>query len=201
MPPRAVCEIDLDAITANVEVLDADSTSILHLYRRLIRLRRACPALGADAELVPVRASSSAVVAYLRQSAGAAALVVANLGEEPLRGVELSAEQTAIPPDTDYMPRVVLGGAPATELLAAGETGGHGYLVETRALDDHQPLTQALLTRLEKDAQAARAQLVTTEKDAVRLPQSYRMKVLTVPVRLTILEDGPLKAALADLFD
>lgn len=73
-------------------------------------------------------------------------------------------------------------------------------LVETRALDDHQPLTSALLARLEKDAQAARAQLVTTEKDAVRLPQSYRMKVLTVPVRLTIPDDAPLKDALHKLF-
>jgi len=74
-------------------------------------------------------------------------------------------------------------------------------LVETRALDDHQALTPALLTRLEKDAQAAGAQLVTTEKDAVRLPQSYRMKVLTVPVRLAIPEDGALRIKLKQLFD
>ena len=74
-------------------------------------------------------------------------------------------------------------------------------LVETRALEDHQPLTSALLTRLEKDAQAARAQLVTTEKDAVRLPHSHRMKVLTVPVRLIIPDSRALKATLGRLFD
>lgn len=74
-------------------------------------------------------------------------------------------------------------------------------IVETRALEDHQPLTPALLTRLEKDADAARAQLVTTEKDAVRLPQSYRMKVLTLPVRLSLPDDTVLKEALRKLFD
>jgi tetraacyldisaccharide 4'-kinase len=73
-------------------------------------------------------------------------------------------------------------------------------LVETRALDDHQPLTNALLARLEKDAQTARAQLVTTEKDAVRLPQSYRMKVLTVPVRLVLPDNTVLKDTLRKLF-
>ncbi|WP_137702792.1 tetraacyldisaccharide 4'-kinase [Marimonas lutisalis] len=70
-------------------------------------------------------------------------------------------------------------------------------LVETRALDDHQPLTSALLSRLEARANALGAQLVTTEKDAVRLPMEYRAKVLTLPVRLQI-EDW---SALDDLID
>lgn len=73
-------------------------------------------------------------------------------------------------------------------------------VVGTRRFGDHQKLPLAILKRLEAEAAAASAQLVTTEKDAVRLAKSYQQKVLTLPVRMMLVDDRPLREKLDSLF-
>ena len=45
------------------------------------------------------------------------------------------------------------------------------------------------------------AQLVTTEKDAARMPDDFRGKVLTLPVRLRFDDPAELDRRLDALFD
>ena len=72
-------------------------------------------------------------------------------------------------------------------------------LLRGEALSDHETLSETLLKRLEAEAMAAGAQLVTTEKDAARLPPAWRAKVLTLVVRLKMQDWGPLDAELDQL--
>lgn len=67
------------------------------------------------------------------------------------------------------------------------------------ALDDHQPIALPLLQRLEAQARAVGAQLVTTEKDAVRLPAGFQGRILVLPVRLQPVDWAPIDGLLARL--
>lgn len=63
----------------------------------------------------------------------------------------------------------------------------------SEAFGDHAPFSPTILTRLKARADALGAQLITTEKDAVRLPVEWRKDVLTLPVRLVPADDGLAK--------
>jgi tetraacyldisaccharide 4'-kinase len=82
------------------------------------------------------------------------------------------------------------------ERFFASLRGEGAVVVRGEALADHETLSDTLLRRLEAEARAAGAQLVTTEKDAARLPPAWRAKVLTLVVRLKIKDWAPLDNAL-----
>ena len=52
---------------------------------------------------------------------------------------------------------------------------------------------------MEFEATQVGAQLVTTEKDAVRLPKEWRQKVITFPVRLEVENEGVLTEAMIEI--
>jgi tetraacyldisaccharide 4'-kinase len=62
---------------------------------------------------------------------------------------------------------------------------------------DHCAFAPAVLRRLQRSARTAGAMLVTTEKDAARLPPAFRPEVVVVQVVLELENWGPIDRTLA----
>ena len=126
------------------------------------------------------------------------------IGDVPLIGAtpDMTGRLDPLPTGMDWAGARVFAfagiGHPEKFFATLRKTGAD--IAGTVGLGDHQPLTEAVLIRLTAQAAALNAQLVTTEKDAVRVPASFRPHVLTLPVRLTIDDPAPLVAALDRIF-
>jgi alpha-amylase len=101
-----------DSMTANVETQDADPASLLNLYRTLIHLRSASPALGSG-DFVSLNTGRDEVAAYLRRKEGRLVAVVANLGAGKVPGIALSSARLALPPGR-YAARSLFGNSKQT---------------------------------------------------------------------------------------
>jgi alpha-amylase len=124
-----------DSQTTTVEAQDADSGSLLNLYRTLIHLRKSHDALAVG-RLVQLSAGSATVTAYLRREGDRAVLVVANLGDAPAADLVLSGAAGVLPAGS-YQPRSLLGGPDGAVLEVGADGSVQGY----------QPLPGALASK------------------------------------------------------
>jgi glycosidase len=117
--------LQADTLTANVARESADSGSLLNVYRRLIHLRSANPALGTG-ELIPATSSNDAVLAYLRREGSRTVLVIANLGTRHLEDVTV-----AVPAGTlqagRYTAKALYGDVVGARLVVGSDGSVKGY--------------------------------------------------------------------------
>jgi glycosidase len=89
--------IDLPAAwqQRNVETAEANSTALLHTYRRFIRYRKQSQALSAG-EYIPLPSSNTAVFSFLRKSGERWAWIVANVSSVQQSGISLDFTNTGL---------------------------------------------------------------------------------------------------------
>ena len=105
----------------NVAAQDADPASLLNLYRRLIHLQTTDPAFG-HGSYTPLKSGNNRVAAFLRQQDDSAALVLLNFGRQPVEGIALSVDTSALAPGT-YQPATLLDDSTTAAPLTVGAGG------------------------------------------------------------------------------
>ena len=141
--PWETLQPDTQAI--NVATEDADPSSLLNLYRRLISLRRSNDAL-ATGRLVPLTSRGGEVIAYLRRAGDKAVLVVANLGSAPVTGVAVQSGKDALPTGS-YAANALLGTQNGAALVVGPDGQLLGYVPVTGRLGPRESAVFDLIRR------------------------------------------------------
>jgi glycosidase len=134
-----------DSMTVTVEAQEADSGSLLNLYRRLIHLRKSNQALGVG-RLVPLSTENPSVAAYLRREGDQAVLVVANMSGEAISGITIGSDPETLPPGS-YEPRNLLWGSGGAALEVGSEGRMDGYSPRPGGLGPREVLVLELVRR------------------------------------------------------
>jgi len=215
--PRAGAGLGLPAAIALVEWLGQAG----HAPRFVLDARDAgMSLLSAFAPVHPVRkpaeglaqaAAAGAGVVLLAGWSGRRTRAVASLrlcarrtgGSDRVRldisetGGRMEGVLAALPTGMDWhgLPVLAFAGAGCDLLCLALQAEG-AQLLRRVQLDGRGALPARLCARLEAEARARGAQLVTAEADTPRLPPALRRNVLAMPLRLLIDDWSPLAAAL-----
>jgi tetraacyldisaccharide 4'-kinase len=86
-------------------------------------------------------------------------------------------------------------GRPERFFVTVRQSGGN--LVHWLAFADHHAYSQHDLTKLQEDAGRLGAQLITTQKDWVRLPTEWRERIRFLPVTVELDDDSRLTGAVS----
>jgi glycosidase len=114
------------ADTNNVAAQGDDPASLLNLYRRLINLHTANPAL-AQGSFTPLDASDRGVAAFIRRQGDDAVLVLINFGDASAAGVTLSVAKSDLDPGA-YELTPLLGDAAGAPLTTGAGGSLQGYV-------------------------------------------------------------------------
>lgn len=104
------------------------------------------------------------------------------LAQIPVVGAAMIPQKTGLALDQANVIAFAGIGRPEKFFQTLREMGAG--LVATHGFADHQVYDAKILQRLVREAREANAILVTTEKDAVRLPEAYRSQAFTVQIRM-----------------
>lgn len=117
------------------------------------------------------------------------------LAERPLVTARIVPRKTGL--EIAGLPVIAFAGIGEPAKFFATLRAMGGELVEAHPFPDHHVYDPRVVERLIRRARTLGTLLVTTEKDAIRLPPALRREVMTLPVVLEIADWGPIDAGLA----